>query len=85
MKAVAREPHDSGIVGLPELRKGCPPASGNFPLGTFSRNASPKVFHAILIEIVTFLITSCRNASETKAWGLGNFTYKPDSLHRNFA
>ena len=32
-----------------------------------------------------FLISSCRNASETKAWGLGTFTYKPGSLHRNFA
>ena len=63
--------------GLPRLRKKVPEK--------FSRNASPKVFHAILIEIVTFLISSCRNASETKAWGLGTFTYKPDSLHRNFA
>lgn len=32
-----------------------------------------------------FLINSCRNASETKAWGLGTFTCKPDSLRRNFA
>ena len=32
-----------------------------------------------------FLIHSCRNASEIKAWGLATFICKPDSLSRNFA
>ena len=32
-----------------------------------------------------FLINSCRNASETKAWGSGTLTWKPDSLLGNFA
>ena len=37
----------------------------------FSRNVTLKVFHAILLDNFHFLINSCRNASETKAWGLG--------------
>ena len=32
-----------------------------------------------------FLINSCRNSKETKAWALGTFTWKPDYLRRNFA
>ena len=57
------------------------------------RLASPEIFEKCLPEGFScyfdrnyhFLINSCRNASETKAWGLGTFTCKPGSLRRNFA
>ena len=45
----------------------------------------PEGFSCYFDRNCHFLINSCRNASETKAWGLGTFTWKPDSLRRNFA
>ena len=45
----------------------------------------PEGYSCYFYRNCHFLINSCRNASETKAWGLGTFTWKPDSLRRNFA
>jgi len=66
-------------------RKGAAPGSLEFGFHGFLRNPVLKVFHAILLDNCHFLINSCRNASETKAWGSATFTCKPGSLRRNFA
>ena len=67
------------------------PRMGDTP--RFHRVASPEIFEKCLPGGFScysdrnchFLIRSCRNASETKAWGSATFTCKPDSLRRNFA
>ena len=90
---LARSLYRSGIDNFPRLlhrwiarpRKGVIDRSPVLaPLEIFEK-CLPEGFSCYFDRNCHFLIHSCRNASETKAWGLGTFTCKPDSLHRNFA
>ena len=79
-----RDRRETGTVGLLVSSNGCNIGPVDLPNHQFREIRTLRDFHAISLENCHFLISSCRNASETKALGLVPFTCKPGSLHRNF-